>query len=83
MATIYRFIVEGVGQAQATTILANHDVDENGVFWYAIELREAYPVNIQPTTLTYNENDSYMKLVVHFAYRDFITYDQKISQIFN
>ena len=31
MATIYRFIVEGVGQAQATNLLANHDVDENGV----------------------------------------------------
>jgi hypothetical protein len=31
MATIYRFIVEGVGQAQATNLLANHDVDANGV----------------------------------------------------
>lgn len=31
MATIYRFIVEGVGQAQATNLLATHDVDANGV----------------------------------------------------
>jgi hypothetical protein len=31
MATIYRFIVEGVGQAQATNLLATHDVDVNGV----------------------------------------------------
>jgi hypothetical protein len=31
MATIYRFIVEGVGASQATNLLANHDVDANGV----------------------------------------------------
>jgi hypothetical protein len=30
MATIYRFIVEGVGTSQAQTILQNNDVDVNG-----------------------------------------------------
>jgi hypothetical protein len=31
MATIYRFIVEGVGTSQAQTVLQNNDVDVNGV----------------------------------------------------
>ena len=31
MATIYRFIVEGVGTSQAQTLLQNNDVDVNGV----------------------------------------------------
>lgn len=30
MATIYRFIVESTGQAQANSLLANHSVDANG-----------------------------------------------------
>jgi hypothetical protein len=31
MATIYRFIVESVGQSDANKLLANHSVDVNGV----------------------------------------------------
>lgn len=53
-------------------------IDEEGKPSYVCYCREAYPVTVQAVDLSYEENDSFMRFTVQFAFRNWVSYEDRV-----